>query len=125
MTPDEVVAASGGAVHRVVFKPSKHPDALKLHGVECIGSYNSGAFRFILNFEFDRKTHGVQRVELMLLDNKKEPELLEAMQGKYGACQKDRPWIDAANGNYIYLDYVAGMAVVDYDRLLATETVGL
>jgi hypothetical protein len=129
MTPDQVIAASGGkSVRDDTPSSGKGPNRRLLKG-----DYTSGQFHFRVEFYFNENTNRLSLVQLQLLDPGLGYTLEQSLISKYGKPLEAHPgviritrWQDASNNNRVELLHIESRSVsLRYFPLRTTDNKGL
>lgn len=129
MTPEEAVRASGGTLSRLT------PSTAELLGdapllLEAQGGYAAPPFKFFASLWFDRRHHGLRRVDLTFVDGEGASlaELSQALEEKYGNWHPGVIWLDQEGGcavSYQPGELTPGLAQIIYTPLHDPGSSGL
>ncbi len=127
MTPEQVVAASGGTAELGSGERSVQGDAIK----GAVGTYSAGDYQFAVNYWF--KPSGLSGVSLMLRDDAQCLALQRDLLAKYGepversgGSVQRRMWADEATSNRVVLISTGlGFCELQYAPLVSEGGAGL
>ena len=127
MTPDQVIAASGGSVQRGNGDRSVQGDATR----GATGTYVAGDLTFNANFWFGAK--GLASTTLSLKDDDKCKDVQRDLLAKYGTpvefsggSVQRRMWADKSTGNRVVLISTGlGYCELQYAPLISDAAAGL
>lgn len=86
MTPEEVVAASGG-----MARPDPHRNKHRTDSTESLlaAPYAAAGFEFDATFQFSRSSQRLERVHLDLIDTSRCSDLIGALRSRYGEPESE------------------------------------
>jgi hypothetical protein len=106
MTPEQVIAASGGTA-RIATAEEVKDNSTPGYDALVVGNYRSPPFAFRVAYQFKNRSLGM--VHMTLADYSQHQSVREALEAKYGAPfdrTSDRirtQWRDRAGGNIVEL----------------------
>jgi hypothetical protein len=127
MSPEEVCAASRGAVTMKALSPKDAKSNERLATLAS-GEFAAGKFKFTALFEFNKKERKLEKVSLLYTATPDEPPLsalLQALQEKYGPWSSHTVWIDNAANYSVDFSTSYGIGFLTYEPLHQEERKGL
>jgi hypothetical protein len=131
MTPEQVIAASGGKVHPHIQTQGEHISNSPITA-QAAGTYTSGAYDFTTVFYFNNSNNKLSRIDMELKNSTACYDLKTELEGKYGPPEKATDlleiwiWRDKAKNNRINLLRIGEQSCsLSYIPLVTADAAGL